>query len=49
MELKVGDVLQFKEKNIQDIVIKVWGIDCNRKVRYTYGIEDKREGYFFYR
>ena len=47
MELKIGDVLAFKEKNIQDIIITVCGIDCNRRVRYIYGIEDKREGYLF--
>ena len=47
MELKVGDVLVFKHAQLKDIIITIWGIDCNRRVRYSYGLADENKGYFF--
>lgn len=47
MELKIGDVLVFKHAQLKDIVITIWGIDCNRRVRYSYGLIDESKGYFF--
>ena len=46
MELKIGDVLTFKHKQLEGIIITIWGIDCNRRVRYSYGLIDENKGYF---
>lgn len=48
MELKLGDVLVFKDKTANLIgPITIWGVDCNRRVRYSYGLVDEKRGYLF--